>query len=1077
MIIPLYNKTCYSLLESCIAPKSLVEFAIQNQYKSIGIADLGNIHSIVDMHLECKKHDIKLIVGAELQIDTDISCLAYALNDNGYINLSKILTKMRLSDNHCISMQEISCTADDIAFIFMPSIHCISKKMIIETIGNDLNAHHLQWYIGCDPRYNRDTAAYMSHIFQKPVLALTKACFLYADDQIAHDVLLCIKHKEYLSEINRPKSLSTMKALTPDEYNELYKDIPFCLQNTQLFADLATFKLQLNKPILPPYGESEIEYVRNTTYSNLEQKIKSGIIDATKEDIYKERLEYELKTINDMQFISYFMIVSDFIKFAKKNDVPVGPGRGSGAGSLVAWCLDITDIDPIKFELVFERFLNPGRISMPDFDIDFGPSGRTKVIQYVQDKYGKDCVSGILTFGTLSSRAVLKDVGRVMQVPYSKTDFLSKRVKVVFGKPDSLQETYDNDSIFAESVDNDDNLSKAFHIAKKLEGLPRHPSAHAAGIIIHHKPIVDIIPLMKDINSEIPLVQVTMQHAESLGLIKYDFLGLSALDIAHQCIKSVTTTMHDNHTKVSQHKLISETLSTLPENDPKVFEMLNNGYTAGIFQFEGHGMTKLIHDVHVTNIEDLIAIVSLYRPGPMDNIPLFLQSKRHPQSIKYTYPALEQILQNTYGVIIYQEQIIKIAQEIAGFSLAEADLVRRNMGKKKVEEMDSMAQDFVQRIYEKQGGSLDTARDFFHKQVYPFANYGFNKAHAAAYAIIGYAMAYLKAYYTAEFLSISMTYEQNNTDKLKKLIYEAKKMNLKILPPDINTSLDAFSIRNGDIVCSLTAIKNVGAHNVSQILKSRVDSPFTSVQDFEDRIQPNKRELESLLNVGALDNLESIKSQNNDDEALFLFDTISNDTSNNVDYDCLYLQDIEKINMQKSLLGFYTDKTPIDIFPISNLKLTTISQMNQKNKGKIVFMIEDCKILYRYNKKYAICVISDKNHECNLILKTENDIDKANQGLNMPYCCNIECDQYSNRLIGRDIELLEDYITRLHTVNILIQEKSDIYKIQDLMKTCKNGNAMIRIYVNNQYLEIGKISCSNNFILGLQGMKWVANAI
>lgn len=1066
MICPIYIKTCYSLLESCITPEALVKFAKKNGYESIGIADTGNLHGIVEMSCECAKNNIKLIVGVEINISQDYSCLIYAMNKTGYKNLSYIVTAMRLSNDEYISVESISSHAQGIQVIVMPGIHCLPKKHSIYELGNALNAYNISWYVGCDPRKNKHESGYMSSEFHKPVIAVSKACFLYEDDQIAHDVALCIKHKKYLADLNRPKSMADMKALTPDEYQNLYQDMPFCLENAQRFANMADFAMELRKPLLPSYGEYEVSELRDVTLRNLEHKITTGIIPPECAGAYHERLKYEIDAINQMKFVSYFLIVSDFVRFAKENSVPVGPGRGSGAGSLVAWCLSITDIDPIKFGLVFERFLNPGRVSMPDFDIDFGPSGREKVIQYVQAKYGADSVAGIVTFGSLSSRAVLKDVGRVMQVPYSKTDSLSKRVQVVFGKPDSLADTYKNDELFAKEINADVNLQKVLHIASKLEGLPRHTSAHAAGIIISQQPIYEIIPLMRDVNSQMPLTQVSMQYAEMLGLIKFDFLGLTALEIIQDCIESIQQN--------PLNALSAMSISSMPDHDVSVFKMLNDGYTAGIFQFEGHGMTKLIHDVHVTNIEDLIAIVSLYRPGPMDNIPLFIKSKRDPGSVKYTYPALESILGNTYGVIIYQEQIIKIAQEIAGFSLSEADLVRRNMGKKKVDEMESMSADFIHRVHVKQGGDLQVARDFFQKQVYPFANYGFNKAHAAAYAMIGYAMAYLKTHHTAQFMATAMTYEQNNAEKLQHLIYEAKRLKIKILPPDINTSTDKFLVKNDDILCSLLAIKHVGMHNVDDILSARSAKSFISVKDFQRRINPNKREMESLIGAGVFDSCEVIQEDLN--ESLSLFADVCSDQCSQSSTQQEFLDTFSKLKQQKHLLGFYIDETPIDMYPLANLRIKSMSQIaNGANKAKIAFMIEECKTIHKSSKQYAICSIIDRYGANSLLLRNQEDVRNADTVIDQVCCCDVEVSA-DGRLIGSSLMPIEEYLRQIRSIEILAQSLDDINAMKFLVSERKIGDTAIVVYLDQQPITLGKVQCDLTLTRGLKGMKWVANA-
>ena len=1046
MIYPLYNKTCYSLLESCISARELVQFAFKNEIEYIGIADFGNLHSIVELSMECEKHNIKPVIGAEVKISTQDSCLMYAMNNDGYRNLSSILSIMHLSGKGYVAFDSISDHVSGVSCIFMPGLHCMSRKNYIRDLGISLNKSKLNWYVGCDIRKNRFASQYMSSEFQRPVLAINQACFLYAEDKIAHDVLLCIKNKKYLSDVNRPKSTADMRILTKEAYMEMYKDIPFCLENTKRFAEMSKFTLCLSSPILPKYNQNDVKYMHDLVTKNLQDKINTGHIMPEDYNMYKQRLDYEMHVIDSMGFVSYFLIVSDFVCFAKDNGVAVGIGRGSGAGSLVAWCLRIIDIDPIKFDLVFERFLNPGRVSMPDFDIDFGPSGRDKVIEYVRNKYGENCVAGIVTFGSLSSRAVLKDVGRVMQIPYSVTDTLSKRIKVVYGKPDSLEDTYKNDTAFANQINSDGALKRVLDISIKLEGLPRHPSAHAAGIVIHMNPITDVVPVMLDVHSNMPLIQVTMQHAEMLGLIKFDFLGLTALEIIQDCLACCDRNLD---------------LLSIPHNDKEVFKMLNDGYTVGVFQFETQGMTKLIHDINVDDIEDLIAVIALYRPGPMENIPLFLESKKHIKEIDYPYPALKEILKNTYGVIVYQEQIIKIVQEVAGFSLSEADLMRRSMGKKKVKDMENLADDFIRRTYEKQGGDMETAKDFFDKYVYPFANYGFNRAHAAAYAIIGYQMAYLKKHYTLEFICASMSHEQNNTDKLKKLGYEAKKMGIKFLAPNINESEDKFTIKDGCILFSLGAIKNVGTHNIEDIYKMRNNQKFRSSKHFKEIIRPNTRELEALMNAGAFNALD--ESMEDNDE-LFLFEDVVTVSD---------LSASDKLNKQKSVIGFYIDKTPIDLYPIKNLHFKLISVFDTKHRS--VFIIEDVQLINKSEQSYILCSVTDGYGVMSIVFDDGYDVTDLKKYIDKVCCCFIK--RAKNKLLsGFDLVIVDEYVRNLASIEILVNDKQQMQYIKQLLGKCSKGSSRIILYIDNQCLEVDRICPDINYLNSLSNMKWVGNA-
>ena len=575
---------------------------------------------------------------------------------------------------------------------------------------------------------------------------------------------------------------------------------------------------------------------------------------------YKDRLDHELKIIIEMKYPSYFLIVSDYIKWAKSNDIPVGPGRGSGAGSLVAWCLSITDVDPIKFNLIFERFLNPDRISMPDFDIDFCEEKRDLVFEYLTTKY-KESVAHIITFGKLKARMVIRDVGRVLGLPYGFVDSISKMIPFDPSRPLTLTECINNEPRLQKLVKEDPRVKKLTDLSLKLEGLNRNVATHAAGVVIADKKLTETVPLYKDASANLllPSTQFDMYSAENAGLIKFDFLGLKTLTVINRTQKLINKKIKDF--KVEE----------IDYEDQKVFDLLSSGNTVGLFQVESAGMREALMKMKPNHLEDIIALVALYRPGPMSNIPIYNDCKHGRQQPDYLHPLLEEILKPTYGVIIYQEQVMQIAQKLSGFTAGEADILRRAMGKKKRAELEKQKQGFINGAV-KNGIAKDVAASIFLK-IEPFAEYGFNKSHAAAYAIISYQTAFLKTYYPKEFFAASMTMDLSNQNKLSEFYEELKRMNIKIIRPDINKCFADFKFDDDNFYYALGGIKSVGFDAISNVVKERIDNgEFKSINDFLNRVNPkdiNKLQLEGLVKAGAFDGLE-----NNRNSLFHLFQTL-----------------------------------------------------------------------------------------------------------------------------------------------------------------------------------------------------------
>jgi DNA polymerase III subunit alpha len=694
-----------------------------------------------------------------------------------------------------------------------------------------------------------------------PLVATNEPYFATADDYEAHDALLCIASGRLIAETDRNQLTPDHRFKTRAEMALLFADLPEALASTVEIAERCAFRPKTRKPLLPRFtvgasnaddaASEEAAELRRQAEEGLKARIAlHGIAQGMAEEEYHARLAFEIDVINRMNYAGYFLIVSDFIKWAKAQGIPVGPGRGSGAGSLVAYALTVTDLDPMRFGLLFERFLNPERVSMPDFDIDFCQDRRDEVIRYVQDRYGRDQVAQIITFGTLQARGVLRDVGRVLQMPYGQVDKLTKLVPQNPAAPVTLAAAIESEPKLQAFRDEDPVVARAFDIAQKLEGLTRHASTHAAGVVIGDRPLSELVPLYRDPKSDMPVTQFNMKWVEPAGLVKFDFLGLKTL------------TVLDVAVKLLKQRGVPLDLGMLPIDDAASYAMLARGEVVGVFQVESQGMRRALVDMRPDRFEDIIALVALYRPGPMANIPTYCARKHGDEEPEYLHPMLEPILKETFGVIIYQEQVMQIAQAMSGYSLGEADLLRRAMGKKIRAEMEKQRARFISGAVEHNipQGQADTIFELLAK----FADYGFNKSHAAAYALVSFQTAYMKAHYPVEFMAASMTLDMGNTDKLSEFRAEVQRLDIKLVAPSVNRSGVTFEVHDGKIFYALAALKGVGAQAVQLIVEARGDKPFTSIADFATRVNPravNKRVLESLAAAGAFDELDSNRAR------------------------------------------------------------------------------------------------------------------------------------------------------------------------------------------------------------------------
>ncbi len=870
--------TQYSICEGAVKIDQLKDYCKKNKIKSLGLSDTFNLSGALEFSENLSSVGTHPIIGTQILFKyKDFKGLIplIAKNYEGYKNIIKLSSKSYLNNSDANIPY---CEIDDLAnssngvIVLTGSIRCMFGSLFNKGLFNEMEEILINLkekfvdniYIEIQ-RHNdlneKDFENYNLKISQKlalPIIASNEVYYLDKDMFEAHDALMCIGEKTYVNDINRVKLSNQHYFKSSDEMIELFKDLPEALENNFNLPFRCSFKPNSSKPILPNISSNDRDanvMLEQISKEGLKSKFKIifNIDDDKIENDenylkYKQRLDHEIKIIVEMNYSGYFLIVSDYIRWAKKNNIPVGPGRGSGAGSLVAWCLSITDIDPIKFNLIFERFLNPDRISMPDFDIDFCEEKRDLVFKYLNTKY-KHSVAHIITFGKLKARMVIRDVGRVLGLPYGFIDSICKMIPFDPSRPMSLQQCINVEPRLQKLIKEDKRVDRLVNLSLKLEGLNRNVATHAAGVVIADKNLTETVPLYKDNSADLllPSTQFDMYSAENAGLVKFDFLGLKTL------------TVIDKAQKLINKNSIKFNIEKINYDDQNVYDLLSSGKTVGLFQLESSGMKDALLNMKPNRLEDIIALVALYRPGPMSNIPIYNECKHGKRKPDYLHPKLEQILKPTYGVIIYQEQVMQIAQTLSGFTAGEADLLRRAMGKKKRAELEKQKQRFVEGAY-KNGISKDISAGIFLK-IEPFAEYGFNKSHAAAYAVIAYQTAYLKTYYPHEFFVASMSMELSNQKKLSEFYEELKRLNIPIIRPNINKSNADFYSDGKNFFYALGAIKNVGFEAISNVVKERLkNGEFKSIADFINRINPkdiNKLQLEGLVKAGALDSLNN----------------------------------------------------------------------------------------------------------------------------------------------------------------------------------------------------------------------------
>jgi len=869
--------TQYSICEGALRTADLAKYCKNNKVKAVGLCDSNNLCGALEFSESIAKSKTQPIIGTQININYKGhfgKLPLFAKSLEGYKNLIKLSSKSFLEikeneDPHC-SIDEIEKNFEGI-IILSGSFDGLVGKLFFKNLNHEILLLFKRlklifkdnFYVEIQRHDDDGEKLYEKFLLSVcdkldlPILATHEVYYLDKDMHEAHDAYLCVGEKTYVNVKDRRKYSNQHYLKTSEEMCKLFEDLPDALKNNQNFPYRICYRPKNSLPVLPDIQTNKVknidELLKKDSINGLKKKLDEYIFpfcdQNNKENIkkiYNDRLQHEINIISKMKYSSYFLIVADYINWAKKNNIPVGPGRGSGAGSLVAWVLSITDIDPIKFDLIFERFLNPDRISMPDFDIDFCEEKRDKVFEYLKQKYGKG-VAHIITFGKLKARMAFRDIGRVLGLPYGYVDQLCKMIPFDPSRPLSLEKAIAQEPRIRKEEDKDPRVKKLVEISKKLEGLNRNMATHAAGVVIPAANLAEFVPLYKDSssNSLLPSTQFDMYASENAGLVKFDLLGLKTLTVINKTI----SLLNERNIKIEINKIKLD--------DSKIFQLLSSGHTVGLFQLESTGMKDALVNMKPNKFEDIIALVALYRPGPMSNISIYNQCKHGEKKPDYLHTKLKKILEPTYGVIIYQEQVMQIAQVLSGFSAGEADILRRAMGKKKRVELEKQKERFVNGAI-KNGIAKETAIVIF-KKIEPFAEYGFNKSHAAAYAMIAYQTAYLKTYYPNEFIAACMSNDLSNTDKLSEFFEELKRINIKVFKPDINECFADFTPKENNLYYALGAIKNVGFEAISQVVKEREkNGKFKSISDFINRVNPkniNKLQLEGLVKAGAFDSI------------------------------------------------------------------------------------------------------------------------------------------------------------------------------------------------------------------------------
>ena len=1097
--------SAYSLAESTLRLKTIAALAGGDSQPAVAITDSNNMFGALEFSQKMRDSGVQPIIGLEcLLADSrgDGEVVLLAQSEAGYAALcrhnSKALLEVEGGDDPVIGLDALAQDCDGLILLtggalkgFVGAAAAEGQTALVDDRITALKAAFAdRLYIEIQ-RHGLAAEQRAEPILLEAALATglpllaTNDCRFDSREMVTpHDVLVCIGNGRKLAEEDRPRFTAEHYFKTSAEMTELFADLPEATRNSAVIAQRCSFMAETRQPILPPFasdaGLGEDGELKRQAEEGLEDRLQRHVFTAEMDEAarqaaatpYRERLEFELGVINQMGFPGYFLIVADFIQWAKRRDIPVGPGRGSGAGSVVAWALSITDLDPLRWGLLFERFLNPERVSMPDFDIDFCQDRREEVIGYVQEKYGFDRVAQIITFGSLQARAALRDVGRVLEMPYSQVDRIAKLIPNNPANPTTIAQALESEEDLRQQRRDDEQVAELIDISMKIEGLYRHASTHAAGLVIGDRPLDQLVPLYRDPRSPMPVTQFNMKWVELAGLVKFDFLGLKTLTVLQRAVGFLA------------NRGIDIDLSAIPLDDVKTFEMLSAGDTVGVFQLESAGMRDVLKGLKPDRFEDIIAVVALYRPGPMENIKHYVARKHDPSQVTYMHPKLEPVLAETYGIMIYQEQVQQAARVLAGYTLGGADLLRRAMGKKIKEEMDKQRQTFIRGAVENDL-SEQLASDVF-DQISAFAGYGFNKSHAAAYALVSYQTAYLKANHPEEFLAASMALDAGSTDKLAVFRQECQREGIELRPPDVNRSGASFTVELPDnggraaVRYALGAIRNVGAEAMSRLVAERdANGVFADLADFLRRLPreaANKRQLEHLIRAGALDSLHGNRREliENLDTVLGYAETVWRDSQSSQDSlfggedaldstvrlrPCDDWSGMDRLREEFDSLGLYLSAHPLDGYVGRLEKLKVISA------NDLAAMIESRNLKPRVNLAGSVTSkqvrVSQRGNKFAFVQFTDqtgvfevtffSDILAESQALldsDMPILisANLRLEENGPRITAARVQALDEAIAAWNGgVGIWLQDERPLGALKSLLEEDGPGRAEVKL--------------------------------
>lgn len=1105
--------TAYSLSEGAIKMGDLIHYLHQKNIPAIAVTDSGNMFGGKAFSKYASEEGVKPILGCTFfmrnpdaddllrtkgkAVERD-KLILLVMNSTGYENIMKLMKlfyldntangddpQLKYSDLDKYNEGLIALTGgvDGVIGRLLLENRAEEAEQMVQKLQGIFGEHLYMEIsrIGLDTEQKTEQSFIdFAYKYNIPLVATNEVFFFDQSMYEAHDALICIAAGEVLANDKRKHFSPNNRLRSEEEMVELFKDLPEAVENTVKIAQKCNYLSTKVKPLLPifecPDGKTQDEYITEEAHKGLAERMQKhvyfeGMTDEQKAEIdkkYYDRLEYELSVIKRMGFPGYFLIVSDFIRWSKTHGVPVGPGRGSGAGSIVAWSLKITELDPIKLDLLFERFLNPDRVNMPDFDVDFCQENRFKTIEYVQNKYGFDHVAQIITYGKLQSKAVIRDVARVLQMPYTQADKISKMIpNPVQGKNVSLQEALDQVPELEDMRQHDPQVNKLFDIAMKLEGLYRHSGVHAAGVVIGDRPLDQLVPLYKDPKADMPVTQYDMKYVEETGLIKFDFLGLKTLTVIKKAVDWV-----------KKVKGIDLDMDSIPLDDKPTYEMMQRGDTAAVFQFESAGMKDVHKQIKPDRFEDLIAIVSLYRPGPMDNIPTYIKRKHGEEEITYLHPSLAPILDETYGIMVYQEQVMNIARALGGYTMGEADKLRKVMGKKQREEIPKQREKFTKGAIAN-GISEDVAKSIF-DQMEKFASYGFNKSHAAAYSLISYQTAYLKAHYPVEFMCAVMDLDIINTDKLAFFVAECRSTGMEILKPDINLSDADFRVEDNKIRYALGAIKGVGSSYMQGIVEERYrNGPFKSISDFCNRVDiknVNRKQMYQLVKSGAFDCLEKNRAMLCENVDVMVSNIFASSETKKSEQQSLFGSEelcskiklkevpdwpnLEKLRHEAEAIGFYLSAHPLDIYAESAKKLGVKSctdvlknlKAGDNLKANIAVCVESFhKRLSKSGNKYAFVGFSDASGTIEAFLfsdglaKYENIL-TSDEPVLVKITVDKQTEDAAPRVMINSVKKLDDAIAeQAKGLIITISSVSAVKQLKEILQTDKKGTNKIYI--------------------------------